>query len=1045
MNRKLLALILVFVLVAISGFNRRPMRAFTISAVPVGPDLYIKDTPMDTGTEPNPDAGPMWVSDDIWVRTKADPSYQPYPFLEATPPWTPLPHENSEYRDPKFGVPNYVYVRVRNRGTAPSSGTERLRVYFAKASTGLAWPAQFVDNMASTCPGPPKLYGMEITKPRRNAATATGAERNAYRDAIIAAGTTASLVFFGGVTYWHKQQEVHSLGPMTRHGSPAFLPWHREFVNRYEVLLQEANPIVKLLYWDWTTDPENSTGGFNLYPGFMGASGRGTGGTSIGLPFLPPLAPPAVTRSLSTGTTPPADADAILMSKSTYGPFLAASNAFAWDIEKVPNHNSSHGYIGGGGNMSSISTAAQDPFFFLLHGNVDRLWAQWQRNPSSLPRLDPGTTYGSESGSAAITTTMGPWDGTGTAIQPWTPAGGYIPPAPTSPTSPQIVSPPIYDCAPLVIPVLLPGQAVVLQIPWYPPNPADFACFGGDQGHFCLVARVETTSTAPTAAMPCPEPPAPFGMTFPEGSDINTNTRNNNNIAWKNITVVDDFPGALKVASILVRNVFRNRVLAGLRFADTQEIGASFFDFGRIVVDLKPELFKRWREGNGVGRGIEPATAAGGSTIRIASPEAFIQNIRLEPGEVFSVDVRFELSKGYQLPRGGLPKWDLIQTGTPGNPNAIIGGQRFVADFNKLVLVTAGDKWRYLDDESSPDPKWVSPDFDDSKWKLGQAELGFGDNPVTTINAGPPNRRRITTYFRHTFDVADPGFFRSLLLRLKRDDGAVVYVNGTEIHRVNLPGGAVAPGTLATRGVDGLEEEMFFPVRVGLELLRQGRNVIAAEIHQDSRRSPDLSFDLELCANPSFTRFPPYVTFAPLTNGSLRQSDQTSTVTVEALDSDGQIQSVSLFDNGKLIGTSAKPPYTFQLSRPSIGMHRLRAVAEDNDQQRATADLTVTGIANVPPHATLTQPRDGAVFKVGETVIASAEASDEGGKIRRVDFFLRDGELFDSLDRLVNSARTAPYTVRLRRLAPGHYMLAAVATDIDGATSQSIPVHFTIH
>src|SRR5437763_1636448 len=101
--------------------------------------------------------------------------------------------------------------------------------------------------------GPSKLYGAEITKPRKNAATATAAERDAYRNAILTVGTNPSYVFFGGTSYWHKQQEVHSLGPPNRHGTAAFLPWHRDFVNRYEVLLQEFDPTVKLLYWDWTT------------------------------------------------------------------------------------------------------------------------------------------------------------------------------------------------------------------------------------------------------------------------------------------------------------------------------------------------------------------------------------------------------------------------------------------------------------------------------------------------------------------------------------------------------------------------------------------------------------------------------------------------------------------------------------------------------------------------------------------------------------------------------------------------------------------------
>src|SRR5258708_3316302 len=151
----LIATSLVFAL-----WNRSIITGHAAQAVP---DLYIKDTPADTGIEPNPDAGPMWITEDVWVRTTPDPNYQPYPFPEAAPPWIPAPHENPEYRDRKFGVPNYVYVRVRNRGTGPSSGGERLRLYWAKASTGLSWPTQWVDFVASNC-GPTKLYGAEITK-----------------------------------------------------------------------------------------------------------------------------------------------------------------------------------------------------------------------------------------------------------------------------------------------------------------------------------------------------------------------------------------------------------------------------------------------------------------------------------------------------------------------------------------------------------------------------------------------------------------------------------------------------------------------------------------------------------------------------------------------------------------------------------------------------------------------------------------------------------------------------------------------------------------
>src|SRR5258707_15789892 len=110
---------------------------------------------------------------------------------------------------------------------------------------------------------------MEFTKPSKNAASATDAERTAYLNAVLGADAlkwTADMV-----SYFDKQDQIHQLA--AQHGVPAFLPWHREFMNRYEILLRQTAPTVTLLYWDWTTDPTNSTGGFNLMTtNFMGTA-----------------------------------------------------------------------------------------------------------------------------------------------------------------------------------------------------------------------------------------------------------------------------------------------------------------------------------------------------------------------------------------------------------------------------------------------------------------------------------------------------------------------------------------------------------------------------------------------------------------------------------------------------------------------------------------------------------------------------------------------------------------------------------------------------
>jgi hypothetical protein len=1028
MKRKMLTLSLAFVVALLPFLTAGQVRVLKVNDLKVnktvqsGPDLYIKDTPADTGIEPNPDSGPMWVTEDIWVRNHPDPGYQPFPFPELTPPWTPLPHENPEYRDPKFSTPNYVYIRVRNRGTTASTGTERLRLYWAKASTGLGWPAQWVDYMANNC-GPTKLYGAEVTKPRKNAATATTAERDAYRDAILAVGTQPGFVF-PDRSYWHKQDQVHEFGPPNRHATSAFLPWHREFINRYEVLLQEANPLVTLLYWDWTTNPSAL---FNS--SFMGASGSGAGAAPIGPPFHPAvgptLLPPPVSRDLGGSGSAPAPTtttDASLLGQATYAP-----SGFNQVLETGP-HNYSHVYIGGTtGDMSFVNSATEDPFFFMLHGNVDRLWAQWQRNPASLTRLDPVTAYDGHSANINITTNMRPWDGTGTAIQPWTIPDGYI--VVKNPKHPSVVSPPIYDTAPLVVPILQPGEAVVIQVPWYPANPADFGCFG-DPGHMCLLGRIETSTTAP------------FGMTFPEIVNVNTNTKNNNNIAWKNVTVVDNFPGASLAASILVRNIFPQTVTTQIRLARPNQ-GPTFLDYGNIFVDMKPELFARWTEGNRAGTGFE---VVGPTTIRITNPQTVLANIRLEPQESFPIEVRFTLNANRQVAPGVVPKWDLIQVGAPDNPNAVVGGQRFEADFQKIVLVKKGSQWRFLDDGTSPAADWTATEFDDSRWKQGRPGFGFGAGRQPNVSAGAAESSRIATYFRHSFDVADPSFYKSLLLQLKRDDGAVVYLNGKEVSRMNLAGGTVSSSTTATREVDGLEEKVYFPVTLSPGLLRQGRNTIAVAIHQNALDSPDLIFDLELYANPAVQGFAPNVGFAQALDGSMWQTGQVISIQAEALDTDGQIKSVSFYADGKLLGTDDTAPYTFQWQGASLGAHRLRAIAVDNEQRQSTTDTTVVVVENVPPVVLLTQPADEAMFAVGADITVTVTASDATDGIKRVEFFVREGNFFLSPDRSMGTGTRSgsTHSVSLKGLTPGHYMVWAVATDDRGATSQSNPIHIGV-
>ena len=163
------------------------------------------------------------------------------------------------------------------------------------------------------------------------------------------------------------------------------------------------------------------------------------------------------------------------------------------------------------------------------------------------------------------------------------------------------------------------------------------------------------------------------------------------------------------------------------------------------------------------------------------------------------------------------------------------------------VIFPAGSAWKYLDDGSNAGKEWTESRFDDSAWKDGPGTLGYGDEQTTVVESGGgAGDKHCTTYFRKKFVVEDVLRYDGLLLRLLRDDGAVVYLNGTEIRRDNMPVGEITFETQANGTVGGGNEEKFFESDASAAALLKGENVLAVEIHQASANSSDISFDLEL-------------------------------------------------------------------------------------------------------------------------------------------------------------------------------------------------------
>lgn len=166
-------------------------------------------------------------------------------------------------------------------------------------------------------------------------------------------------------------------------------------------------------------------------------------------------------------------------------------------------------------------------------------------------------------------------------------------------------------------------------------------------------------------------------------------------------------------------------------------------------------------------------------------------------------------------------------------------------------VVTASTSWRFLDTGADPGASWTTVGFDDSAWRTGLGQFGYGDgDEVTVVGFGPDaSRKHLVTWFRSTFTVEDPATVQSLTLQLLRDDGAAVHLNGVEVHRSNLPAGPLSATTRALTNIDGSAERVWHAVTLPASALVPGVNVLAVSVHQQWASSSDLSFDLRLDLN----------------------------------------------------------------------------------------------------------------------------------------------------------------------------------------------------
>lgn len=165
--------------------------------------------------------------------------------------------------------------------------------------------------------------------------------------------------------------------------------------------------------------------------------------------------------------------------------------------------------------------------------------------------------------------------------------------------------------------------------------------------------------------------------------------------------------------------------------------------------------------------------------------------------------------------------------------------------FSQTIILPTNTAWKYLDDGSDQGSNWKTSSYNDASWQSGLAELGYGDNPITTL-AG----QKITYYFRNNFTISTPNQYYDYTINLRRDDGAIIYINGVEIYRDNINPGIV---NYLTPAIENCSDDgnAIQQVTIPNTFFNQGVNNISVEIHNVNTTSSDITFELELIGNTS--------------------------------------------------------------------------------------------------------------------------------------------------------------------------------------------------
>jgi hypothetical protein len=184
--------------------------------------------------------------------------------------------------------------------------------------------------------------------------------------------------------------------------------------------------------------------------------------------------------------------------------------------------------------------------------------------------------------------------------------------------------------------------------------------------------------------------------------------------------------------------------------------------------------------------------------------------------------------------------------------------------------IVFGASWRYDDRGVDPGSQWRALSFDDTSWRTGVGQLGYGDgDEATLLRRTSPAQPSV--YFRKKITLSGP--VTRAELRALHDDGIAVWVNGTLVF-----GKYVANGTSHSvyASATSLDNELS-SATIATTPFVEGENIIAVMVKQAGTTSSDVSFDLALTLTVGGSPPPPEETVVPIALGSVWKYDDTGT------------------------------------------------------------------------------------------------------------------------------------------------------------------------